>query len=209
MRRLALILAAAILLCFGLTACGGGDPVTADEILPIARSLIERSLIVNTVMIGDGVPTGNEAFGEYFFADRAYENAHNLRSVEDILSLTASVYTAAIYDILYGEAITKDGLVPPDYQNRAKTDTNPSGGILVYKNREGWYRDTEHEYLFDTMTLVSATARSATVTLTVVVSPLGYTPQERELSLNLLLTEDGWRCDKLTYVAYDYSSVMN
>ena len=206
-RRLSLILVICILILPCLSACGREEPVTAEAIFPIARELIERSVVVNTAMIGDGVPTGSEAFGEYLYADRAFENEHGISSVEDLLTLTASVYTTAIYDILYSSVITKDGEAPPDYQNRAKTDTNPSGGLLVYKDREGWYKNTEHEYLYDTMTLTAATASSATVKLTVVVKPEGYAPQERELILNLVCTSVGWRCDKLTYVAYDYSSV--
>ena len=210
MRRLALILVLALCLIPALAACGGGGAaVTAEEILPVARTLIERSVIVNTILIGDGLPTGNEAFGEYLFGDRSFENEHNIHSVEDILTMAASVYTAPIYDILYAEAITKDGKEPPDYQNRAKTDTNPSGGVLVYKERVGWYQGVVHEYLYDTMTLTAATESTATVTLTVRVCASGHAPQERELSLNLLRTEAGWRCDKLTYVAYDHSSVTN
>ena len=208
MKRLALILALVLVLLPALAACGGGGAaVTAEEIFPIARTLIERSKTVNSIMLGDGVPTGTEAFGEYLYADRTFEDTHSLHSVEDILSMTASVYTATIYDILYAETITKDGVEPPDYQNRAVTDTNPSGGVLVHRDREGWYKNTTHEYLYDTMTLTAAGASTATVTLKVRIQPSGYTPQEREISVNLLLTEDGWRCDKLTYVAYDYSSV--
>lgn len=208
MKRLSLILILCLVIPFSLFSCGREEPVTAEEILPIARALIEKSVVVNTALIGDGVPTGDEAFGEYLYADRAFEEAQGISSVEELLTLAASVYTAPIYDILYGSAIVKDGKAPPDYQNRPKTDTNPSGGLLVYKDREGWYRNTEHEYLYDTMTLTAATASSATVTLAVVVKPEGCTPQQRELVLNLLYTSTGWRCDKLTYVAYDYSSVI-
>ena len=207
MKKLALILAVVLLLAFLLTACGGKDPVTAEEVLPVARALIEKSVIVNTIMIGDGFPTGSEAFGEFLYGDRAFEEEHNLHSVEDILTLTASVYSTQIYTVLYDGVITKDGVLPPDYQNRAVTDTNPTGGVLVHRDREGWYKDTTHEYLFDTMTMTAASANAATVTITVRIQPAGYEPQEREISVNLIRNENGWRLDKLTYVAYDYSLV--
>ena len=207
MKRISMILLLCLLLPLCLTACGREEPVTEEEILPIAKSLIERSIVVNTALIGDGAPRGDEAFGEYLYVDRAWEDLHSVRSVEDLLSLTASVYTTQIYGILYSEAITKDGQEPPDYQNRAVTDTNPLGGLLIHKDREGWYKDTEHEYRYDTMKMTASTANTATVTMKVVITPEGYKPQERELTLNLLRTADGWRCDKLTYVAYDYSIV--
>lgn len=207
MRKLALILAVCLCLLPTLAACGGGEAVTAEEIFPIARTLIERSVIVNTALIGDGVPTGSEAFGEYVYADRAWEDAHNIHSVEDMLSLTASVYTTQIYNILYQDVIIKDGVLPPDYQNRAKTDTNPLGGLLVYRDREGWYKNTTHEYLFDTMVLTAAGENYATVTITVRITPDGKTPQERQITLPFVRNQSGWLCDKLTYVAYDASSV--
>ena len=207
MKRLALILVLLLVLLPTLAACGEGEAVTADEILPIARALIERSVTVNTAMIGDGVPTGSEAFGEYIYADRAWESKHSVRSVEDLLTLTASVYTTAVYDVLYRDVITKDGVEPPDYQNRAKTDTNPEGGLLVHKDRRGWYENTVHEYLFDTMALTAAGEDHATVAITVRITPDGKAPQERKITLPLVRTEDGWRFDKLTYVAYDNSSV--
>lgn len=205
MRRLALILALCLVIPFTLTACngGGGEPVTADEILPVAKALIERSVVINTALLGDGIPTGGTAFGEYYYADEAWEDRYAIDSVEDLLSYAASVYTTTIYDQLYSLTIAKDGVEPPDYQNRGK----PAAGLLVYSARQGWYKNTEHEYLYDTMTMTASTANTATVALTVRITPEGYTPQEREISLNLLLTEGGWRCDKLTYVAYDYSSV--
>ena len=205
MRRLALILLLCLVIPLALVGCNGGagEAVTAEQILPIAEALIERSVVANTAMIGDGIPTGGTAFGEYFYADEAWEDRYSIDSVEDLLSYVASVYTSTIYDILYSEAIAKDGVEPPDYQNRGA----PATGLLVYTGRQGWYKNTEHEYLYDTMTLTASTANTATVTLTVRITPEGYTPQEREISLNLLYTEGGWRCDKLTYVAYDYSSV--
>ena len=203
MRRLALILTLCLVLVPILTACGGGDPVTAEEVFPAARELIEQSVKVNTILLGDGPRVDSLAFGEYYYAAEDWEEEYKIHSVEDILNLTASVYTTAVYNVLYDSVITKDGVEPPDYQNRGK----PATGLLVYTERQGWYKNTVHEYLFDTMTLTAATANAATVTLMVRITPEGYTPQEREISLNLLRTEVGWRCDKLTYVAYDYSSV--
>ena len=204
MRRLALILILCLVLMPVLTACGEDEAVTAEEILPVARALIERSVLANDVMIGGGPPKGDLAFGEYYHVDQEWQSRYGIDSVEDLLSYVASVYTTTWYDRLYEWTITKDGVEPPDYQNRGA----PATGLLVYAGRSGRYDDTTvYEYLYDTMTMTASTANTATVTLTVRITPDGCTPQERELSLNLLYTQDGWRCDKLTYVAYDASSV--
>lgn len=200
MRRLLTLLFAILLVALPLASCGKEPPVTEEEILPIARELIGKSTLVNDVMLGGGIPTGSEAFGEYLYADEAWEEEHGIQSVEDILTRVREVYTDAIYNVLYLEAITKDGSVPPDYQNRS----TPAEGILVYKGREGWYgEDVTREYLFDTMRMTESTATTARVEITVRITVEGTPTQERTLGLPFVLTERGWRCDKLTCIAYD------
>ena len=205
-RTLSLLLAVLMLLLPLLSGCGEQKPpVTEEEIFPLAADLLERSVLVNNILLGDGIPTGNEAFGEFFYADTDWEDEKNVHSVEDILKLATDVYTNEVYTVLYSLVITKDGQIPPDYQNRGA----PATGLLVYKGREGMYENTTHEYLTDTMTLTQATADKATVTVTVRITPEGYEPQERVLTLTLALTDRGWRCDKLTCIAYDYSKIDN
>ena len=200
--------AIALLLCLlaflpVLTACGGGTPVTEEEILPIAEALIEKSVLVNDIFLGAGVPTSGIAFGEYYYADEAWEEEHDIHSVEDMLRRVKAVYTDAIYNVLYLETITKDGKTPPDYQNRS----TPAEGILVHKRRDGWYDSSvTREFLYDTMRMTESTATTARVTLTVritVATEDGPTTQERQLGIPLVLTDSGWRCDKLTCIAYD------
>lgn len=197
--------AIALLLCLlaslpVLTACGGKTPVSEEEILPVARALIERSITVNDAFLGAGIPTTGEAFGEYLYADEAWEEEHNIHSVEDLLREVKAVYTDPVYNVLYLEAITKDGRRPPDYQNRSL----PAKGILVHKDRIGWYgEDVTREFLYDTMRMTESSATTARVTLTVRITVEGHPAQERTLGIPLVLTESGWRCDKLTCIAYD------
>ena len=197
--------AVALLLCLlaflpVLTACGGGTPVTEEEILPVARALIERSVLVNDTFLGAGVPTSGTAFGEYLYADEAWEEEHNIHSVEDLLREAKAVYTDAVYNVLYLETITKDGTKPPDYQNRS----TPAVGLLVHSARAGWYDETvTREFLYDTMRMTESTATTARVTITVRITVEDAPTQERTLGIPLVLTESGWRCDKLTCIAYD------
>ena len=197
--------AIALLLCLLaflpiLTACGSKPAVTEEEILPVAKALIERSVLVNDIFLGAGVPTSGTAFGDYLYADEAWEEEHDLHSVEDLLREVKAVYTDAIYNVLYLETITKDGTKPPDYQNRS----TPATGLLVHKDREGWYDEgVAREFLFDTMRMTESTATTARVTITVRITVDDAPPQERTLGIPLVLTENGWRCDKLTCIAYD------
>ena len=193
------------LLTLSLLSCGGGAPVTEEELFPAVRTLLEGSQLVNTVMIGPGIPKKGEAFDEYVhdegysYADEAWCEERGLGSVADIRTATEAVYTAPVANILYRKALSTDHDMLGDYRDRAL-----GRGILVLTAREGWYTDTENEYLFDTMTLTEAAANTATVSLTVRVTRGELPPQERTLTLPLVRGKDGvWRCDKLTYVAYD------
>ena len=197
----------ALLLLFSLVltlaACTPRPPaVTAEEVLPAARALLEASKPVNQAFVGDGipVPTGAGAVGAYFPADEGWLTAHGIETLDDLRASAEAVYTPTVTALLFRKAFPSD--VAYDYQVRSVATGE---GILVLITREpmfDWYRGITYEYLYDTMRLTAATATSATVALTVRIYKDGAAPIERTLSLPLVLTEGGWRCDKLTSVAY-------
>lgn len=195
MRRLLSLLLLLLLLPASLLSCG--DPVTEEEVLPAAEALIRASVLLNGIYLGEGIPTGEVAFENYRYADADFCRERGIETVATLKERTLAVYTPAVADILFRKAFTTDDHSLGEYRDGA------SGGIYVLETRECWYENTAHEYLFDTMRMKNATETGATVTLTVRITPEGKEPQERELSLPLVKTEDGWRCDKLTYVAYD------
>ena len=194
-----LLLLAVILSILMLPSCGGGAAVGLEELRTLLPSLLEKAELVNLILIGEGIPTEQDGFDEYLFGDEAWCKSHGIASVADIRRMTEEVYTAATADILYRKALSTDDKVLGDYRDRVIGD-----GVLVLKTRQGWYEDTENEYLLDTLTLEAATAKTAVVTLTVGVTKGDEPRQERTLRLPLVKGDDGvWRCDKLTYVAYD------
>ncbi len=195
MRRLLLLLMLLLLLPASLLSCG--DPVTEEEVLPAAEALVRASQLLNTVYLGEGIPTGDIAFDGYRYADEAFCREHGITSIAALRAATEAVYTPAVADILYRKAFTTDEDSLGEYREGA------SGGLYVLGARESWYENTVHEYLFDTMRMENATKTGATVSITVRITPEGKEPQERQLSLPLVKGEGGWRCDKLTYVAYD------
>ena len=206
MRRIlaALLLLAALAVM--LPACTPRPPaVTEAEVFPAAKALLEASKAVNLAFVGDGIPvkTGTAAVGDFYFpADEEWLTANGIRTLDDLRAAAAAVYTPTVTAILYRKAFPTEGNRFYEYQVRSVATGE---GILVLIAREpmfDWYRGITYEYLYDTMRLAAATATSATVTVTVRVSKDGKSPMERELSLPLVLTENGWRCDKLTSVAY-------
>lgn len=195
MRRLISLLLLLLILPASLLSCG--DPVTEEEVLPEAERLIRASVLINEIYLGEGIPTGAVAFENYRYADEAFCRENGMETVAALRERTLAVYTPAVADILFRKALTTDDNSLGEYRDGA------SGGLYVLDTRECWYENTAHKYLFDTMRMESATKTGATVKITVQITPEGKEPQERELSLPLVKTEEGFRCDKLTYVAYD------
>ena len=199
MRRLFSILLSALMLLSLLVSCGGGKPpATAEEVGAAARTLLERSVLVNSIFLGDGIPTEGEAFDGYLYADEEYCREKGIDSVEKLCLLAAEVYTAEVQDILYRKALTTTEDTLADYRDRTVGQ-----GLYVLATREAWYEDTVHEYLTDTLVVTSVGADTATVTVRVRISPKDKPPQERTLTLPLVKGDSGWRCDKLTCISYD------
>lgn len=200
-RVLALLLTLTLLL--PLTACGGGkDYVTEEEILPVARDLIARSVAVNIAFLGDGIPVkeGAIAIGKYYPTDEEWLASHGITSLDGLKAAAEAVYTGPLVAVLYQKAFPEGNLYY-DYQERSIAQGK---GILILAEREpmlSWYQGVTHEYLYDTMRLTDAGVDSAKVTLDVKVTKGGVT-QTRALELRLVLTEAGWRCDNFTPVAF-------
>ena len=187
-------------LCTLFLSCGGSQepPATAEEVSAAAKELLLRSVAVNTIFLGDGIPATEEAFEGYLVCDEEYCQERGLTSVEALREAAAAVYTEEVTEILYRKALTTHDEVLADYRDRAL-----GRGLVVLDDREAWYRDTTHDYLTESLLVGEITRDTAKVTVRVRITPEGKPPQERTLTLPLVRTEEGWRCDKLTCISYD------
>ena len=203
MKRILALLLAILTLLPLLAACGGGgDYVTEEEILPVARDLIERSVPVNVAFLGEGIPTkvGSTSVGKYFPADDAWMETYGIASLDELKEAAESVYTSALISVIYAKAFP-EGELYYEYQERSIATGK---GILVLEGREpllSWYTGVTHEYHYDTMRMTDAGVGTAKVKLDVTVTKNGES-QTRALELKLVLTENGWRCDNFTPVAF-------
>ena len=194
MRRLLPLLLLLALLPLSLLSCGGAG---AEEVLPAARTLIEQSVAINDMMIGEGIPRDGEAFDGYDYVSEEWMEETGIYTVADLRAAVLRVYTPEVADILFRKALTNGHEVLADYRDRAA----PGRGLLILGEREGWYEDVELTYLYDTMQMTESRKNEATVTLDVLVARRGEEAQRRTLTLPLVRLADGWRCDKLTYLA--------
>ena len=193
MRRL-LPLLLILLLPLSLLSCRAA---TEEEVLPAAQALIEQSELINDLLIGAGAPRGEGGFEGYDFVSEAWMEEHGIYTVSDLRAAVLTVYTPEVSDILFRKALTTGDEVLADYRDRPA----PGRGLLILSEREGWYGGETREFLYDTMVMTASARSTATVTVDVVITAEDGEAQTRTLTLPLVREEDGWRLDKLTYIA--------
>lgn len=194
MRRLFPLLLLVLCLPLSLLSC---HSVTEEEVLPAARALLESAALINDTMIGEGAPRGEGGFEGYDFVSEEWGEETGIYTVSDLRAAVLSVYTEEVAEILFRKALTTSHEVLADYRDRAA----PGRGLLILSEREGWYSGETREYLYDTMVMTASSSDTATVTVDVRISAENIEAQIRTLTLPLVRGADGWRCDKLTYIA--------
>ncbi len=199
MRRLSLLLLVLLLAPMLLVGCGPSAPEDG-ELKNTATALIEGAVTVNTVFLGDGIPTNGEAFENYLFADEAWIEETGIDSVEGLIAAAEAVYTEEVVSMLTRYACFDQAESLAHYRDRPA----PGKGLLVLALREGIEEGSTCTYRTGEIAIKEKSGTRALITLPLTVSPSGEgEPQERMLELPLVRGEDGWRLDKLTFVAYD------
>ncbi len=197
MRRLLALLLLLLVILSLLVGCGGAAP-TDEEIKAAARELIGASVLPNAVFLGDGIPAEEWAFDGYRYADEDWMREHSLFTVEALIAAAEAVYTGEVVAMLTRYASLDSQEELPHYRNRTVEE-----GLLVLDARQPMLRGLSFEYGTDGMTVEEKSADRAVVSLSVRVWREGEEAQEKTLRLPLIRTDDGWRLDKLTCVAYE------
>ncbi len=195
-RTLALVLLLLVIPSL-LVGCGGAAP-TDEEIKALASDLIADSLFPNETFLGDGIPVGEHAFDDYWYADEDWMREHDTYTVEALVAAAEAVYSPEVAEMLTRFAALGSQEELPHYRNRTVEE-----GLLVLKTHPAMFRGLSFEYGTDGMTVEEKSADRAVVSLSVLVRREGKEAQEKTLRLPLVRGEDGWRLDKLTYVAYE------
>ena len=196
MRRILALLLLLVLL-LPLASCGA-DLSSEEEIRTAATALIESSLFVNEVFLGEGIPAEEHAFDGYLYADGAWMEEHGVYTVEELLARASLVYTEEVVAMLSRFASLDSEEEMPHYRNRTV-----ERGLLVLEDRKRQYEGLSFSYRTDGIEIAERRRDRAVVTLSVSVWRTPAEKQERTLRLPMVLGEDGWRLDKITYVAYE------
>ena len=197
MRRASSLLLLLLLMTSLLFGCGGKAP-SDEELLTAAGELVAASVMVNEVFLGDGIPTGDFAFDGYRHADDGWMEDTGLHSVDTLVAAARAVYSTEVVAMLTRFACLDDEEELPHYRDNVVDDS-----LYVLASREGLFHHLSFVYKTGEMTVEEKRAGSATVLLGVCVTQEDGQTREKTLRLPLVKGDDGWRLDKLTYVAFE------
>ena len=200
-----LILLLLLPLCL-LTGCGE-KKVEEGEVLAAARELIAAAEPLNEVYFGTGMPVGeNAGYGKdapYYHVPDDYLALVGFSTVEELKEKTRAVYTAEFRAVLFPRIFEST-----DAQENIPYNT-PYGLSGIDCCPEAWENagndlldGARDEFLTDTLRVNETGSKNAVVTLSVRVTSRSGSTETQELRLPMVLTDDGWRLDMQTAVAF-------
>ena len=85
----------------------GCAKIDTTGLMEAAPALIEKSALVNEIFFGEGIPydEGGTPQGNFYPADTAWLEAHDIKTTSDLRALAESVFTLEYADIILGSGI--------------------------------------------------------------------------------------------------------
>ena len=194
-----------------LTSCSGIGQVDyrepEEEILAAAKELVPKSLILNDLFFGDGIPVleGGVEIGVYREADASYLASIGFESVADILAYASGVYSTGCMEDVFGKRLgsVTDGsgiLSHSVFYDETDEDGN-FVRVMVSTAEKDFHADrTVYD---DRFTVVSNRNGRAEVEVSVTVYGDGEGEVMTRTNRLILIKESaGWRLDTPTYMTY-------
>lgn len=207
-RFITLILA--ICMCFStslaLVSCD--REYNEEEVEAAAKDLIEKSLPLNTIYWGEGIPYIPGNVSAYCEADFIGLSKYGFSTVDELKDMTRKVFTKDYCEYIFSTAFSSvnDGeeiqFYARYYQKYEDPEQTIPVNIMVYSKFENMLPD-KIEYLYDTLTATHSEDEVVYVKVNVKVMKDEENIQIREKVIGLIEEEDGWRIDTATYIRYN------
>ena len=212
-----------IILCFflafvSLTACKEKDrEYNEAEVTAAAKVLIEKSLILNEIYWGEGIPflspeDGSEPKG-YLPADpdalKALEEEFGMKDLETLKKKTREIFSEAGYKWILSSCLTNvntdDGIASYAryYQQTADSETGAVDGLMVYANARNIFENTKSvEYIYEGMTVSDVEGEVLTVSLKVKTVGKNGEQSTRDFTVAVIEEADGYRLHGASYATH-------
>lgn len=207
---------------------GGDDPddglidgdmlETEEELIGIAEELLERSVLLNEIYFGDGIPylDGSDDSSKYREADAEYLENIGIVYLDDLKKLTRGTFSDIMCEEIFSLFLTgasENGYSEPAHYIADRAMDEESGeyeelGILVYteRSRSVLVRVGEHtSFDYTTIRVVGKEGGRVKIQLTATVSVEGLEAQSRTKTVYIIKEADGWRLDSYSKSAYVYA----
>ena len=203
-KRIIVLLLSLLLVAVGFSSCG--DKYSDGELIEAAKPLVEKSVTINDIFYGDGIPyaignigNGAQSTGNYAPADPLYLDKIGVKSIEDLNKLTSEVYSTGVCRVIFSTKLSSvsDGSSIAGYAEYVELPA----GFCVYTKRTD-YIGAKTTFHTDTLSVVSAKKDKATLKMNVTLVK-GEKFQEREKEFSMIKEDGEWKLDSMTYIAWD------
>ena len=207
-RAISLILSFCIFfsVCFCLVSCD--REYNAEEVKTAAEDLIEKSLLLNEIYWGAGIPYMSGNTSVYCEANIIALSELGFYTIEELKDKTKEVFTVKYSSYIFSTAFSSinDGeeiqFYARYYQKYSDEFQTEPENIMVYSGFENMLPD-KIEYLYDTLVVTHSKGDTVYVKVDVRVTRDEESVQIREKIIGLIEEDKGWRIDTATYLRYN------
>ncbi len=192
-----------------------------EEVKEEARSLIEKSAMLNEIYWGEGiayVENASTSNGAYYEASIVSLDKYGFSTIEELKDMTERVFSEEYCKIIFSTTLSSVSdagelqFYARYYQKYTDEYMTEPECIMVYSLAKALIVG-KTEYIFDTLEVIGSKGDLVFVKLKARVTHDGKT-QEQELKIGLIEQNDGWRLDTPSYVSYndkkdDYNNLQN
>lgn len=195
--------------CFGFVSCGNrsyDEAVVKEE----AARLIEKSMILNEIYWGEGIPYIPTSASVYCEANFLALSDLGFYTIDELKEKTRAVFSEGFCEYVFSTAFSSvnDGeeiqFYARYYQKYADIEKQEPECIMVYSQFKNLLKD-KVEYLYDTLTVTHSKGDTVYVKITAKVTNEEGKEQYREKKVGLIEEESGWKLDTTTYLTYNSS----
>lgn len=209
-RRMSLLLAVVMLMlsASALTSCD--RRYDEAEVLSAASKLLKDAEMLNEVYYGRGIQYVDSGYrdGNYYEADLIHLSGLGFSTIKELRDITLSTFTVGYSEQIFS---TKLSMIEDEtgiqYMTRYYQRYDDAFGsepvcIMVYSSAPVSLRD-EISYDYSTLHVSGVKRQTVFVTVTATVTNSEGKSQTRDITLDLIEEDDGWRIDGPCYANYN------
>lgn len=197
--------------CFSLYSCEKNREYDAGEVEAAAKTLIEKSQMLNTVYYGAGIPyipDASYAVGPYYMADEIALSRLGFTTLDKLKELTRAVFSQDMSNGMIDTKLTtiydSDGSIryfARYYQKYSDDNMTVPECLMVHMDAKPLLKD-KVTYDFDSIRATHSKGENVYVDIDVTVERDDGKIQKKTISIGLIEEESGWRLSTPSYTSY-------